>query len=150
MRRGFWFVAGAGAGVYAMVRARRAAEVFTPEGLRDRVAGLNVGAHLFAEEVRVGMAERETELRERLGLALDGPLELGGGGGSEVSRLAALAPQPPEAALAPQPPEAALAPQPPDAELESRDAGVAELMPHRGFEARSARTSTTDNLEGTH
>lgn len=77
MRRGFWFVAGAGAGVYAMVRARRAAEAFTPDGLRDRVAGLGVGAHLFAEEVRVGMAERETELRERLGLSLlDGPLQL--------------------------------------------------------------------------
>ena len=71
MRRGFWFVAGAGAGVYVMVRARRAAETFTPDGLRDRVAGLGVGAHLFAEEVRAGMAERETELRDRFGLALD-------------------------------------------------------------------------------
>ena len=77
MRRGFWFVAGAGAGVYAMVRARRAAEALTPDGLRDRVSGLGVGAHLFAEEVRVGMTERETELRERLGLSLvEGPLEL--------------------------------------------------------------------------
>ena len=37
MNRGFWFVAGAGAGVYAMVKARRAAETFTPEGLRDRL-----------------------------------------------------------------------------------------------------------------
>jgi hypothetical protein len=71
VRRGFWFVAGAGAGVYVMFRARRAAETFTPDGLRDRVAGLGVGAHLFAEEVRAGMSERETELRERLGLALD-------------------------------------------------------------------------------
>jgi hypothetical protein len=76
MRRGFWFVAGAGVGVYAVVKARRAAETFTPDGLRDRVAGLGVGAHLFAEEVRAGMTERETELRERLGLALDGPLQL--------------------------------------------------------------------------
>jgi hypothetical protein len=76
VRRGFWFVAGAGAGVYVMIRARRAVETFTPDGLRDRAAGLGVGAHLFAEEVRAGMAERETELRERLGLALDGPLEL--------------------------------------------------------------------------
>jgi hypothetical protein len=71
MRRGFWFVAGAGAGVYVMIRARRAAEAFTPDGLRDRAAGLGVGAHLFAEEVRAGMVERETELRARLGLALD-------------------------------------------------------------------------------
>jgi hypothetical protein len=81
VRRGFWFVAGAGAGVYVMVRARRAAEALTPDGLRDRVAGLGVGAHLFAAEVRTGMVERETELRERLGLALDGPdgpLELEG------------------------------------------------------------------------
>ncbi|RNL64123.1 hypothetical protein EFK50_06165 [Nocardioides marmoriginsengisoli] len=73
MRRGFWFVAGAGAGVYVMVKARRAAEVFTPEGLRDRVAGLGVGAQLFADEVRNGMTERETELRERFGYVLDGP-----------------------------------------------------------------------------
>jgi Family of unknown function (DUF6167) len=84
MRRGFWFLAGAGAGVYVMVRARRAAEAFTPDGLRDRAAGLGVGAHLFAEEVRVGMTEREAELRERLGLA------------PGASRELALAPLPPE------------------------------------------------------
>ncbi len=76
MTRGFWFVAGAGAGVYVMVKARRAAEAFTPEGLRDRLSGLSVGAHLFADEVRLGMDEKETELRERLGLTLDGPPEL--------------------------------------------------------------------------
>jgi hypothetical protein len=59
-----------------MVKVRRAAEAFTPDGLRDRLAGLSRGAHLFREEVRAGMEEKETELRERLGLALDGPLEL--------------------------------------------------------------------------
>jgi len=36
MKRGLWFAAGAGAGVYAMARARRLAEAFTVEGLRDR------------------------------------------------------------------------------------------------------------------
>jgi len=76
MNRSFWFVAGAGAGVYALVKARRAVETFTPEGLRDRLSGISVGAHLFAEEVRSGMTEKETELRDRLGLALDGPPEL--------------------------------------------------------------------------
>jgi hypothetical protein len=76
MSRGFWFVAGAGAGVYAVVRARRAAETFTPEGIRDRMAGLGVGAQLFAEELRAGMTEKETELREQLGWALDGPPEI--------------------------------------------------------------------------
>ena len=76
MNRTVWFVAGAGVGVYAMVKARRASETFTPEGLRDRLSGLSVGAHLFADEVRVGMTEKETELRDRLGLTLDGPPEL--------------------------------------------------------------------------
>jgi hypothetical protein len=76
VNRGVWFVAGAGAGVYAMVKARRAVEAFTPEGLRDRVAGLGLGAHLFAEEVRAGMGQKETELRDRLGWTLDGPPEL--------------------------------------------------------------------------
>ncbi len=74
--RGFWFVAGAGVGVYAVLKARRAAEAFTPEGLQDRLAGLSVGVNLFADEVRAGQAEKETELRERLGLTLDGPREL--------------------------------------------------------------------------
>jgi hypothetical protein len=76
MSRGFWFVAGAGAGIYTVIRARRAAETFTPEGVRDRVAGLGVGAQLFTEELRTGMSEKETELRERLGWALDGPPEI--------------------------------------------------------------------------
>jgi hypothetical protein len=73
--RGFWFVTGAGVGVYAVLKVRRAAEAFTPEGLRDRLSGLAVGANLFAEEVRGGMTEKETELRERLGLALDGSID---------------------------------------------------------------------------
>jgi len=64
--RGLWFAAGAGAGVYAMVKARRAAEALTPDGLRDRLAGLSLGLHLFSEEVRTGTAEAETELRRRM------------------------------------------------------------------------------------
>jgi hypothetical protein len=67
-----WFVAGAGAGVYAVARARRAVEWLTPEGLADRLAGLSLGLHLFGEEVRAGMAERETELRGRLALSPHG------------------------------------------------------------------------------
>ncbi|HET7388940.1 MAG TPA: DUF6167 family protein [Nocardioidaceae bacterium] len=66
MARAIWFVAGAGLGVYATVRARRAAEAFTPDGMRDRLAGLSLGAHLFGQEVRAGMAEKETDLRSRL------------------------------------------------------------------------------------
>jgi hypothetical protein len=74
--RGFWFVTGAGVGVYAVLKVRRAAEAFTPEGLQDRLSGLAVGVNLFTGEVRAGMVEKETELRERLGLTLDGPREL--------------------------------------------------------------------------
>lgn len=79
MSRALWFVAGAGAGVYALSKARRAAEALTPEGLADRLSGLGLGARLFGDEVRTGMAERETELRNRLGLRLHGdhaPAEL--------------------------------------------------------------------------
>lgn len=69
MRRGLWFVAGAGAGVYAMVRGRRAAEALTAEGLQDRWTALTHGARLLREEVAQGKAEAETDLRARLGLA---------------------------------------------------------------------------------
>jgi hypothetical protein len=72
MSRTLWFVAGAGAGVYAMTKVRRAAEVLTADGLADRWAGLSLGAHLFGDEVRAGMAEKENDLRERLGLTLPG------------------------------------------------------------------------------
>ena len=68
MGRPLWFVAGAGVGVYAAARARRAAEALTADGLRDRVRGWQVGARLFADEVHQGRTERETELREQLGL----------------------------------------------------------------------------------
>lgn len=64
--KGIWFVAGAAAGVYATVRARRAAEVFTYDGFHDRLSGIFAGARVFADQVREGAAEKEAELRERL------------------------------------------------------------------------------------
>ena len=79
MGRGLWFAAGAGTGVYAMVRARRLAEAFTPEGLADRLGALALGARMLAEDVREASAVREAQLREELGLQLEssGPRELG-------------------------------------------------------------------------
>jgi len=71
MSRALWFVAGAGAGVYAVARARRAAEVLTPDGLGDRLAGLSLGLRLFREEVVAGAAEKESDVRLRLGLGAD-------------------------------------------------------------------------------
>jgi len=72
MSRTFWFAAGAGLGVYAVTKVRRLGEAFTPDGLADRLAGLSVGAHLFGQEVRAGMAEKENEVRQRLGVAFPG------------------------------------------------------------------------------
>ena len=71
MSRTLWFVAGAATSAYTLAKARRAAEAFTPEGLRDRLAGLSLGVHLFGEQVRAEAAATETDLRERLGLLPD-------------------------------------------------------------------------------
>lgn len=76
MKRGLWFLAGAGAGVYGMVRGRRAAEAFTAEGLHDRMSALFLGARMFRDEVAQGAADRETELRERFAVVPHGRPEL--------------------------------------------------------------------------
>ena len=76
MARSLWFVAGAGAGIYAMSRARKAAEALTADGLRDRLSGFGVGMRMFRDEVAAGQAEKETELRERMGLVPHGIPEL--------------------------------------------------------------------------
>lgn len=79
MRRGLWFVAGAGTAVYVMVRGRRAAEALTVDGLKDRLGALEVGARMFRDEVAQGQVEKESELREKLGLVPHGTPELTGG-----------------------------------------------------------------------
>jgi hypothetical protein len=72
VRRGLWFLAGAGAGVYAMTRARRLAEALTVDGLTDRLHAVGVGARMLRDEVAQGQAEAETHLRERFGLVPHG------------------------------------------------------------------------------
>ncbi len=91
MSRGVWFAAGAGAGMYAVVRARRLAEAVTWDGLRDRAGAAVVGLRVFAEEVAQGSADKEAELRKRLHLVPD-ERELGGTG---LDTLASLAARPP-------------------------------------------------------
>lgn len=76
MNRTFWFAAGAGAGLYAAARAKRAAELLTVEGLQDRVGAAVVGLRMFRDEVAQGKADAETGLRERMGLALHDHHEL--------------------------------------------------------------------------
>ncbi|HYH35134.1 MAG TPA: DUF6167 family protein [Nocardioides sp.] len=85
MRRGLWFVAGAGAGVYGVLRGRRAAEAFTAEGLHDRVSALFLGARLFRDEVAQGAAERESQLRERFGVVPHGSPQLPAGGRDDTT-----------------------------------------------------------------
>jgi hypothetical protein len=81
-------MAGAGAGVYAMVRARRVAEAFTADGLSDRWHALTLGARMFRDEVAQGQAEAETELRERFGLVPHGLPELSAAGATGRPALA--------------------------------------------------------------
>lgn len=71
MRRGLWFLAGTAAGVYTSVRARRAAESMTVDGLQDRLQGLAAGARVLRDEVAAGRAEKETDVRARLSLVSD-------------------------------------------------------------------------------
>jgi hypothetical protein len=97
VRRGLWFLAGAGAGMYAVVRARRVAEAFTVDGLSDRWQALTLGARLFRDEVAQGQAEAEIDLRERFGLVPHGMPELVSSDG--VESLASRAPAPPDGAL---------------------------------------------------
>ena len=79
MRRGLWFAAGAGAGIYAMTRARRLKEAFTVDGLRDRWEAVGLGARMLRDDIAQGQAEKETELRERYGLGPDGTPQLTAG-----------------------------------------------------------------------
>jgi len=83
MRGAIWFVVGAGAGVYAMVKGRRAAEAFTADGLRDRAQALGVGARIFRDELATGKAEKELELREWIEARTAGPKQIGAAGAGQ-------------------------------------------------------------------
>lgn len=61
-----WFVAGSAAGVYASVKARRAAYRMSMPGLIDQAAALGEGVRAFTAEVRHGMAERTAEIEHEL------------------------------------------------------------------------------------
>ncbi|MGB8652670.1 MAG: DUF6167 family protein [Mycobacteriales bacterium] len=71
-RRLFYIALGATAGVLIVRKVSSAAQRLTPAGMQTGVAGAlnNVSEAIreFGAEVRLGMAERESELREGLGL----------------------------------------------------------------------------------
>ncbi|MEU9213738.1 DUF6167 family protein [Streptomyces sp. NPDC048415] len=74
-RRTFWFTAGAAAGVWATTKVNRKLRQLTPESLAAQAANkaIEAGHRLkdFALDVRDGMAQREAELGEVLGLNED-------------------------------------------------------------------------------
>lgn len=70
MGRAVWFVAGAASGVYTLVKAKRTAQNFTPDGLAARAAAIRAGARVFADEVNAGRAEREADLLAELQASL--------------------------------------------------------------------------------
>jgi hypothetical protein len=57
--RAVWFAAGAAAGVYGTVKARRAAYRLSGPGVIDQAAALGVGWRAFSADLRDGMRERE-------------------------------------------------------------------------------------------
>jgi hypothetical protein len=71
-RRAFWFSTGAAAGVWATTKVHRKLRSLAPDSLAARAADAAVegGNRLkdFALEVRSGMAQREDELHDALGL----------------------------------------------------------------------------------
>ena len=72
IRRLFWLALGATVGILIVRQLNRAAEALSPTGLGRALTRLaNAAAdafQAFAEDVRDGMAERESELRHSLGL----------------------------------------------------------------------------------
>ncbi|RCG27719.1 hypothetical protein DTL70_05235 [Streptomyces diacarni] len=100
-RRAFWFTTGAAAGVWATTKVQRKIRSLAPDALAVRAADKAVeGGHRlreFALDVRAGMAQREGELKDALGL--DVPADDGHGPQLPGRRTAALprqqgAPQP--------------------------------------------------------
>ncbi|MEQ4520110.1 hypothetical protein ABLI39_12195 [Pseudarthrobacter sp. B907] len=78
---------GVAIGVIAFRKLTEAQSTLGPEGLNRAVGRLTDSVYDFADAVRVGMRERETELRSALGV--DTGMEAGvatGAGGRDVAR----------------------------------------------------------------
>lgn len=68
MKRILWLIIGIAVGVYAVTRLKKRAQVLAPESLQESAAKVAAAIRHFGDEVREGMAERETELRDALGI----------------------------------------------------------------------------------
>ena len=68
MKRIFWLIIGIAVGVYAVTRLKKRAQLLAPESVQESAAKLAAAVRHFGDQVREGMAERETELRDALGI----------------------------------------------------------------------------------
>jgi hypothetical protein len=68
VKRIIWLVVGIVVGVYAVTRLKKRAQLLAPEGMQESAAKLAAAVRHFGDQVREGMAERETELRDALGI----------------------------------------------------------------------------------
>ncbi|WP_314192052.1 DUF6167 family protein [uncultured Arthrobacter sp.] len=69
MKRLVWMGIGVAIGVIAFRKVTEAQSALGPEGLNRAVGRLADGVYDFADAVRAGMRERETDLRSALGVA---------------------------------------------------------------------------------
>ncbi|MGN7148496.1 MULTISPECIES: DUF6167 family protein [unclassified Arthrobacter] len=68
MKRIVWMGIGVAIGVIAFRKVSQAQSALGPEGLNRAVGQLADGVYDFADAVRAGMRERETDLRTALGV----------------------------------------------------------------------------------
>jgi F0F1-type ATP synthase membrane subunit a len=68
VKRIVWFIIGTLVGVYVVTRLKRRAQALAPESLQASAEKMASAIRHFGDEVRAGMAERETELRDALGI----------------------------------------------------------------------------------
>jgi len=68
MKRLVWMGIGVAIGVIAFRKVTEAQSALGPEGLNRAVGRLADGVYDFADAVRAGMRERETDLRSVLGV----------------------------------------------------------------------------------
>jgi uncharacterized protein DUF6167 len=68
VKRILWFVIGTVVGVYAVTRLKKRVQVLAPDSLQQSAEKVASAIRHFGDEVRAGMAERETELRDALGI----------------------------------------------------------------------------------
>jgi hypothetical protein len=71
VKRILWFVIGTLVGVYVVTRLKKRVLVLAPDSLQQSAEKVASAIRHFGDEVRAGMAERETELRDALGIDTD-------------------------------------------------------------------------------